>query len=64
MGRKKTYGIFNKGAQKGEKSSKNIAETVSVDTLYIVYPLKDLFYQTLFNPMFTKIENTPDQPLI
>ena len=34
MGRKKTYGIFNKGAQEGEKSSKNKAETVLVDTLY------------------------------
>ena len=33
MGRKKTYSIFNKGAQKGEKSPKNKAETVSVDTL-------------------------------
>ena len=34
MGRKKTYGIFNKGAQKAEKSSKNKVETVLVDTLY------------------------------
>ena len=36
MGRKKTYGIFNKGAQKGEKSSKNKVETVLPDTLYLM----------------------------
>ena len=35
MSRKKTNGIFIKGAQKGEKLSKNKVETVSVDTLYI-----------------------------
>ena len=35
MGRKKTYGIFNKGAQKSEKSSKNKVETVLPDTLYL-----------------------------
>ena len=34
IGRKKTYGIFNKGAQKGKKSSKNKVETVLPDTLY------------------------------
>ena len=28
-----TYGIFNKSAQKGEKLSKNKAETVLQDTL-------------------------------
>ena len=28
MGRTKTYGIFNKGAQKVEKSAKNKVETV------------------------------------
>ena len=36
MGSKKTYGIFNKGAQKGEKSSKNKVETVLPDTLYLM----------------------------
>ena len=36
MGTKKTYGIFNKSAQKGEKLSKNKAETVLPDTLYVL----------------------------
>ena len=47
MGRKKTYGIFNKHAQKVEKSSKNKVETVLPDTLYskeieLINKLKDL----------------------
>ena len=50
MGRKKAYGIFNKDAQKGEKLSKNKAETVLPDSLYIhsIYlPVLGLSIETL-----------------